>query len=1285
MRNRGYSKKFLASGRALLSMLATAAVILGGLVFLPREIRAKEKEFKGFGNHGAAISEDGRYYSNGYFEKTNNGLPDREKKATYNCFTTITADGGNSEADSFAFCLANGKRFPTYKDEGKAEGVYRMVRNIDEDMYAKLLAENHKFSHIANKKLAWETFSRLAYIYLADPTGIVKRAWGKTDDATILRARDAFHQVIQLEIWRYTDGFLVSPTQNYFEYKYLSNEQKKALELVRQDLWNFAVPYDKLEYRFYKPEFKRGAGYQALGTVRLKKNDITVNKVWLNLDPTDKKPDTYVRLLNDRKPVMVTDPGTGKQKEAVQKIDSEADQAVFEGEFNLDSGIWEVEEVMPDGKGGLKHWEVPGYTSDNLVRFDGRHCTITNTKNSNPKVVKVRKFWFNMGESTAVPDDVYFTLYKNGTKVADPKKLEKNAVSVEFPIDNSADIKQYTVKETDATGNPWKKDGYDEPVITKVLDGVFEVSNEKKDPPKVKVKVKKVDKDQPDKLLVGANLMIEKIYKQDIPSKYPDADWQTTGKVDEVELPAGDYKLSEQEPPLGYKKAANIYFKVDDQGKVTVSGTDPKGLYVASIDKTITMADEKDTTTGSKLTDVTLSKKAADGKELPGAKLQVVQIVSKQGQNPYSKLVAEWTSDKGAKTIELPEGEYMMVETTAPNGYEVAESITFKVDAKGKVSVRGENGNFVNQGDSTVTMIDKPKQPENTFFVNLSKKAVNGTAELPGAKLKVLKGYSENGQLVEKWTSGTPSNSSKKIRLAPGVYTMVETTAPNGYEVAENITFKVDADGKVSVLGKDGKFGNPGDPIVTMFDKPKQPGGENPQQPGGENPQQPGKKYKVTFPKGAETSEDDPDGKNTTLKIVEGEDPNGQTTVGNPWNPGTEDKITELKPGTYTLVKVVKKDGGKDVTETVTFKVDNNGEISVKNKDGDFVKKDDKTITTKDKEKTTPQQPGGKHKVTFPKGAETSEDDPDGKNTTLKIVEGEDPNGNTTVGESWKPGKEDKNVDLKPGTYTLVKVVKKDGQEVTETVTFKVDNNGKISVKNKDGNYVEKDDKTITTKDKEKTNPQQPGGKHKVTFPKDAETSEDDPKGEHTTLKIVEGEDPNGNTTVGESWKPGKEDKNVDLKPGTYTLVKVVEKDGRQEVTESVTFRVEKDGKISVKNKDGDFVKKDGNTITTKDKEKPTPQQPGEEPSQNHGTLFPPVILQQPGSTGTPQQVEVTKKTAKPSSTRAEVTPQTPQADVPKTGEATTQPILPVVLILAGLSLVGVVLRRQTKQIATKD
>ena len=92
----------------------------------------------------------------------------------------------------------------------------------------------------------------------------------------------------------------------------------------------------------------------------------------------------------------------------------------------------------------------------------------------------------------------------------------------------------------------------------------------------------------------------------------------------------------------------------------------------------------------------------------------------------------------------------------------------------------------------------------------------------------------------------------------------------------------------------------------------------------------------------------------------------------------------------------------------------------------------------------------------------------------------------------------------------------------------------------------------------------------------------------------------------------------------------------------------------------------------------PNPQHPGGEPSQTHGTPFPPVILQQPGCDAAPKQAEVTKKTAKPSSARAEVTP---QADVPKTGEATTQPILPGVLILAGLSLVGVVLRRQTKHL----
>ena len=1366
MRNRGHFKKFLASGRALLSAVVTVAVILGGVVLLPSAVRA-EDNFNGFPNDVTSISLNDRYYSSGYIEKTL-----RENKPNYNRFATVTADGKNLDADSYAFCLANGKKFPTYKEEGKAEGIYSMVRNIDEDMYTKLLAENHKFSHIANKKLAWDTFSRLTYIYLADPTGIVKRVWGKE----IGTARDAFHQVIQLEIWRYTDGFLVSPTQNYFEYKYLSNEQKKALELVRQEMWNFAVPYDQLEYRFYKPEFKRGAGYQALGTVRFKQNTIiNVKKIWVNLDNPEGKPDTYVRLLHDGNPVMVHDPAfpndPSKQQEAVQKIDNVSDQAVFEGAFNLDVGIWSVEEVMPDDQGGWKTWKAEGYTSGKPEKVDDRHFTITNTKQPNPKVVKVRKFWFNMGESTAVPDDVYFTLYKNGTKV-ETLQLGKDQNSVEFKLDNNANIKQYTIKETDVAGNPWKKDGYADPVVKKVLDGVFEVSNEKKDPSKIKVKVKKVDKDQPDKLLVGANLMIE---KHPFPGKYLDADWQTTGKVDEIELPAGGYRLFEKETPLGYKCAADIYFKIDDQGNVSVSGTDPKGLYVASIDKTITMADEKDTTTGSKLTDVTLSKKAVNGTdELPGAKLQVVQIVSKQGQNPYSKLVEEWTSDKdkGAKTIKLPEGEYMMVETTAPNGYEVAESITFKVDADGKVSIKSADGKFVSADKAEVVMYDKPKQQEEkTFSVKLSKQAVNGTAELPGAKLKVLKVYNENSQLVEEWTSGT---SSKEIQLAPGVYTMVETTAPNGYEVAESITFKVDADGKVSIKSADGKFVSADKAEVVMYDKPKQQEEKTfsvklSKQAVNGTAELPGAKLKVlkvynensqlveewtsgtsskeiqlapgvytmvetTAPNGYEVAESitfkvDADGKvsiksadgkfvsadkaevvmydkpkqqeektfsvklskqavngtaelpGAKLKVLKVYNENSQLVE--EWTSGTSSKEIQLAPGVYTMVETTAPNG-YEVAESITFKVDADGKVSIKSAEGKFVTSDKAEVVMYDKPKQ-PGTEGGKHKVTFPKDAETSEDDPKGEHTTLKIVEGEDPNGNTTVGESWKPGKEDKNVDLKPGTYTLVKVVKKDGQEVTETVTFKVDNNGKISVKNKDGNYVEKDDKTITTKDKEKTNPQQPGGKHKVTFPKDAETSEDDPKGEHTTLKIVEGEDPNGNTTVGESWKPGKEDKNVDLKPGTYTLVKVVEKDGRQEVTESVTFRVEKDGKISIKNKDGDFVKKDGNTITTKDKEKPTPQQPGEEPSQNHGTLFPPVILQQPGSTDTPQQVEVTKKTAKPSSARAEVTPQTPQADVPKTGEATTQPILPVVLILAGLSLVGVVLRRQTKQIATKD
>ena len=66
--------------------------------------------------------------------------------------------------------------------------------------------------------------------------------------------------------------------------------------------------------------------------------------------------------------------------------------------------------------------------------------------------------------------------------------------------------------------------------------------------------------------------------------------------------------------------------------------------------------------------------------------------------------------------------------------------------------------------------------------VKISKKDITNKKELPGAKLKIL---DENGDVVEKWTSGKKPHYIEKLPI--GNYTLVEVTAPNGYEKAEKV------------------------------------------------------------------------------------------------------------------------------------------------------------------------------------------------------------------------------------------------------------------------------------------------------------------------------------------------------------------------------------------------------------------------------------------------------------------------------------------------------------------
>ena len=132
--------------------------------------------------------------------------------------------------------------------------------------------------------------------------------------------------------------------------------------------------------------------------------------------------------------------------------------------------------------------------------------------------------------------------------------------------------------------------------------------------------------------------------------------WVSTDKPHYIEkLPAGDYTLTEVKAPDGYAFAESVPFTVLPTGEV----------------QQFEMRDD--------VIKVEISKKdLTTMEELPGAELT---LTDKDG-----KKIDRWVStDKPHYIEKLPAGEYTLTEITAPDGYDIAESIRFTVLPTGEV------------------------------------------------------------------------------------------------------------------------------------------------------------------------------------------------------------------------------------------------------------------------------------------------------------------------------------------------------------------------------------------------------------------------------------------------------------------------------------------------------------------------------------------------------------------------------------------------------------------------
>lgn len=209
---------------------------------------------------------------------------------------------------------------------------------------------------------------------------------------------------------------------------------------------------------------------------------------------------------------------------------------------------------------------------------------------------------------------------------------------------------------------------------------------------------------------------------------------------------------------------------------------------------------------------VWFSKQSLGGQELAGATMRLTGTLD---DTTKTFAVQTWTSDGSQRSFTLEPGTYTLTETKAPAGYTKADDIVFRVDTgtdgKLQVRIRQSDGSYVAADDSLITMVDA-YQPHRVAIAKNS--LTDGITNIAGASMSVT-GRTLDGKSVNAITWTTKQGQSQQLDLQPGTYTLSETNPPAGYTKADDITFSVDINGKITVNGKTQTDGT-----LTMVDKP---------------------------------------------------------------------------------------------------------------------------------------------------------------------------------------------------------------------------------------------------------------------------------------------------------------------------------------------------------------------------------------------------------------------------------------------------------------------------------